>query len=72
MEHNTPKCDISLNEIGTILTKLAVADEGFLTLLLVAASKTACTLPPEDYTKLAQWGKTIRILRGTDPETRNH
>ena len=53
---------VSPEEVGTIITKLALADQGFLVLLLTAASKVECHLPPEDFRKLAVWGKNVHTL----------
>ncbi len=56
---------VSSEEVGCIISRIAIADEGFLTLLLVAAQKAGGALLPEDCAKLSEWGKFVRILRAT-------
>ena len=53
---------VSSEEVGSIITKLALADQGFLVLLLTAASKVECDLSPEDFRKLVIWGKSVCML----------
>ena len=52
----------TMEEIGSILTKIALADQGFLALLQLAAGKAACNLSQEDLAKLAAWGKNVQAL----------
>ena len=53
---------ISSEEIGSILTKVALADQGFLILILAAVKMSSCDLPPADLAKLAEWQEHIDTL----------
>ena len=54
---------ISSEEVGRIISRIALADEGFLTLVLIAAQKSGGALLPEDCAKLSEWGTVMRMLR---------
>lgn len=66
---------VSSEEVGCIISRIAIADEGFLTLLLVAAHKAGGARFPEDCAKLSEWGKYVQLLRAsseTDKDAMQH
>ena len=46
--------------IGSILTRIAISDQGFLVLILAAASKTAYELSQEERKKLEEWREAVQ------------
>ena len=50
-------------EIGNITARLAIADEGFLEAMLVAAKKARDRMLPDDRAHLTAWAREVRILR---------
>ena len=54
---------ISSEEAGTILARLAIADEEFLQCLLRAARNAEDRLLPDDPKKLETWAMLMRALR---------
>ena len=50
-------------EIGNITARLAIADEDFLEVMLVAAKKAGDKMLPDDLAHLTAWTREMRILR---------
>ena len=62
MSTNTENTIPTPEEIGKLLTKIALADQGFLILLLTAAAKAAHALSSEEHAILAEWGRMIQTM----------
>lgn len=62
MNNNTKVPVVTYDEIGSLFTKIALKDQGFLILVLTAAKRAGCDLAPEDLATLAEWGREIRTL----------
>lgn len=54
---------ISAEELGNIISRLAIADEITLQQLLKAASMAGPGLLPDDTPKLNEWAKFVRAIR---------
>lgn len=50
-------------QVGTIVTRLAMADEAFLAAMLQAAHMAGDRLLPDDAHTLVNWSRFIRMVR---------
>lgn len=55
---------LSSSEVGMITFRLAIADELFLQIFMVAARLAGERMLPEDADKIEKWSHLVRALRG--------